>query len=646
MAGVLRSTTRSGAISAAQFLEQFQTSWTESRLTQTWSWSRRVPRRLGLAISGGADSMALAYLCRRMQIENLIDGLSVTAFVVDHKARQESSREARMVIGWLRDMGLNARVLELEWTGLDSPSKVSAFETHARRLRFQALGSACRDAGIETLLMGHHQDDNVETTLWRLCSGARGAGLTGIPSVARIPECHGLYGVSESGLQTVLRSNNLEPDLKIRIDQKNEARMTSSSRGKKASSTETPQHDEDTTISTGGILICRPLLSFPKSNLVTTCNENNIPFVNDPTNFDPTLTPRNAIRHLLSTEKLPKALRPPSILSLIERSKELVDKSNELSNELLKTCRIHKFNSRAGWMVVRFPSPSSDNNDKNKDERQRRHNLQIQALTLRRITELLSPFPENYFSLRSYEKFAGRLFAPSKEENRQPFTVGGVIFRPVREEIENDKTTDQKQSRRNTYLLSRQPYMRHRLPTLNFEFPSPTTADLKDMAKGSNSTCTPWYLWDDRYWIRLKLTHRVHTLQNGNKDPSGPLQLTVRPLQSSDLKEICRALDESEGREEAEGRLPSSQEFLDMLSWEAPGPIRFTVPLLTAREPTKPDEWPLALLTLPGRSSSGGTMNLGRDESWRVECEWTYKMINPEPLELMGWLKEVNTLYN
>lgn len=49
--------------------------------------------------------MALAYLCRRMQIENLIDDLSVTAFVVDHKARQESSREARMVIGWLRDMG-------------------------------------------------------------------------------------------------------------------------------------------------------------------------------------------------------------------------------------------------------------------------------------------------------------------------------------------------------------------------------------------------------------------------------------------------------------------------------------------------------------------------------------------------------------
>ncbi|KAL1855432.1 hypothetical protein Plec18170_004151 [Paecilomyces lecythidis] len=638
MAGVSRSATKSGAISAAQFLEQFQKAWIESRLTRAWFWTRGVPRRLGLAISGGADSMALAHLCRRMQVEKLLDGLSVTAFVVDHKAREKSSREARTVTGWLRDMGLNARILELEWTGLDAPSKVSAFETHARRLRFQALGTACRDAGIETLLMGHHQDDNVETTLWRLCSGGRGAGLMGIPSVARIPECHGLYGVSESGLQTVLKSNHLEHDLRIRIDQKNEARMTSSSREKISSSPELPQQNEDTIISTGGILIYRPLLSFPKSNLVATCIENNVPFVNDPTNFDPTLTPRNAIRHLLSTNKLPQALRPPSVLSLIERSKELVNQSIELSNEVLKACKIQKFNSRAGWMVVRFPSlPPRDNNDtRNEEENQKRHSLQIQALTLRRVTELLSPFPENHFSLRNYEKFAERLFNASEGESRAPFTVGGVIFRPLRDESQNGHIADQQ---RNTYLLSRQPYMRHRLPILNFEFPSPTAADTKNTTEQSKTIYTQWSLWDDRYWIRLRLTSRV---QDNTNVPLGPVQFTVRPLQPSDLKEICRVLDEFEGKEDDEGNLPSSQGFLDMLSREAPGPIRFTVPLLVARESTNLDERPLALLTLPSGNASGGTMSFGRDKSWKVECEWTFKMIDPEPLELMGWLKEIN----
>jgi WD repeat-containing protein 48 len=49
--------------------------------------------------------MALAFLCKQLQDQNLVDGMTVTAFVVDHKAREESSREARTVATWLSDMG-------------------------------------------------------------------------------------------------------------------------------------------------------------------------------------------------------------------------------------------------------------------------------------------------------------------------------------------------------------------------------------------------------------------------------------------------------------------------------------------------------------------------------------------------------------
>ena len=69
---------------------------------------------IGLAVSGGADSMALAYLCKQLQqlqakgngkSHSTGDGdLSVTAFVVDHKAREESSREARTVARWLEEI--------------------------------------------------------------------------------------------------------------------------------------------------------------------------------------------------------------------------------------------------------------------------------------------------------------------------------------------------------------------------------------------------------------------------------------------------------------------------------------------------------------------------------------------------------------
>lgn len=49
--------------------------------------------------------MALAFLCRQLERSALAGAISVTAFVVDHRARTESSQEARTVAGWLTAMG-------------------------------------------------------------------------------------------------------------------------------------------------------------------------------------------------------------------------------------------------------------------------------------------------------------------------------------------------------------------------------------------------------------------------------------------------------------------------------------------------------------------------------------------------------------
>lgn len=50
--------------------------------------------------------MCLAYLCQKLEQLGVHGSISVTAFVVDHKARQESNHEAKTVAGWLRDMGM------------------------------------------------------------------------------------------------------------------------------------------------------------------------------------------------------------------------------------------------------------------------------------------------------------------------------------------------------------------------------------------------------------------------------------------------------------------------------------------------------------------------------------------------------------
>ncbi|KAB8229084.1 tRNA lysidine(34) synthetase [Aspergillus alliaceus] len=595
------------AISVSQSLESFQRIWLGSRL------SRPFPRRLGLAISGGADSMALAYLSKQWE-KSEPDEISVTALVVDHKAREESTREAQMVSQWLKDIGIKSEVLELTWP---EATKVTAFETHARRLRFQALGKACRELQIEALLMGHHQDDTVETTIWRLCTGAKGAGLAGIPQVTRIPECHGLYGVSESGSSYTIPSKQ--------------------------------QPQRHTTISTGGILICRPLLSYPKTRLLATCHENNIPYVSDPTNFDPTLTPRNAIRSLLSNNQLPKALQPPSILSLVKSSQSLLTTSTTLSNTLLQTCKLTHLNLPSGSLILHFPKTPTPLLTSSKNPHERTH--QLQCLTLRRITDLISPFPENHFPLRSFESFTHLVF-PSDTQvphtQKKPFTLGGVLFQPLQQQKSKDnaatkeaqeKSPDDKDIDGNAWLLSRQPFMRNRLPTLRVEVPFSDTS----------VKYTSWNLWDNRFWVRLAIVPGQGS-SGGTMDgdvggvekvPKGGegVSLFIRPLQPSDLQVIRRVVDERGGNPGRKKTDPALVALMERLARDAPGQTRFTLPLVVVEKGPCGLEYdlPVALPTLDlWIPEMWECLQISR--LWKLQWEWMYKMIDNEPLELMGWL--------
>lgn len=501
--------------------------------------------------------------------------------------------------------------------------------------------------------MGHHQDDNVETTLWRLSSGARGAGLVGIPRLANIPECHGLYGVSESGSSFVLRTTALAMKKK-------------------------KQSNNDTIISTGGILIYRPLLSFPKSSLVATCQVNKIPFVSDPTNFDPTLTPRNAIRHLLSTGKLPRALQKQSILSLIRASQDLLGKTTEESNKFLRKCKLLDLNLHSGTVVVQFPRMIHLGVVLEKKEKIR----EIQSLTLRRITELISPFPGNHFPLRSFEPFTEYLFGNgnsnsnnnigstdvSEKTIRQAFTVGGILFRPLKpESISEEKNTNNN----NAWLLFRQPFMRNRLPILRFDLEVPGSDGNIGIGTGTaeadnpmQTKYTPWMLWDNRYWFRVALVGRNDTdgsnveniLKDGDQSEKKKTQLLVRPLQQSDLKKIYKTLDELPAKEDKHGgehlgkhkhklqhQDVSSTQLKAKLSREAPGHVRFTIPIIAMVVSDSSiggeiNEIPLALPTMGLRLPLPQSLPYARIYS--IEWEWMYKMVDSEVLGLLGQSSE------
>jgi tRNA(Ile)-lysidine synthase len=132
--------------------------------------------RLAAAVSGGPDSMALAFLADGWARRR---GGSVLALVVDHGLRPESAAEARLTAGRLGEVGIEARILR--W---DGPKPGSGIQAAARIARYGLLEAACRAQGILHLLLGHQHEDQAETVAMRAASGSGNAGLAGMAAVS------------------------------------------------------------------------------------------------------------------------------------------------------------------------------------------------------------------------------------------------------------------------------------------------------------------------------------------------------------------------------------------------------------------------------------------------------------------------------
>lgn len=146
---------------------------------------------LAVAVSGGADSMALALLAHAWARQR---GGAITALTVDHGLRREAAAEARQVHGWLLARGIPQQTLR--WRGAKPDSGIQAA---ARQARYDLLGRWCRRRGILHLLTGHHSGDQAETLLLRLQQGSGIEGLAGMPAVRALPGVRLLRPLLEVG---------------------------------------------------------------------------------------------------------------------------------------------------------------------------------------------------------------------------------------------------------------------------------------------------------------------------------------------------------------------------------------------------------------------------------------------------------------
>ena len=123
-----------------------------------------------VAVSGGADSMALLDLLTRLPC--LSDHPLVVAHV-DHGIHPDSARTAELVRAAAAE-----RRLPFVSTALELGAGTS--ETAARRARLAWLRATAREQGARWVVLAHHADDQHETTLMRFLRGSGPAGLAGM----------------------------------------------------------------------------------------------------------------------------------------------------------------------------------------------------------------------------------------------------------------------------------------------------------------------------------------------------------------------------------------------------------------------------------------------------------------------------------
>jgi tRNA(Ile)-lysidine synthase len=131
---------------------------------------------LALAVSGGADSMAMLVLGAAA-----FPGRCVAA-TVDHGLRAGAAAEAAMVARHCATLGIAHTILTLDMTS------IANVQAKAREARYVALAAWAERAGANHLATAHHADDQAETFLMRAARASGMAGLAGIrPSRALGP---------------------------------------------------------------------------------------------------------------------------------------------------------------------------------------------------------------------------------------------------------------------------------------------------------------------------------------------------------------------------------------------------------------------------------------------------------------------------
>ena len=141
-----------------------------------------LPVRAVVSLSGGVDSMVLAFILSRMGAGRW----RVAGVHIDYGNRPESGAEADFVAAWCAEQGIVFRLKRIEELRRGIAGR-DEYERESRRIRYDFYAACLAEfAGCGGVCVGHHAGDVQENVITNLLKGTSLLAVSGMAEVSTV----------------------------------------------------------------------------------------------------------------------------------------------------------------------------------------------------------------------------------------------------------------------------------------------------------------------------------------------------------------------------------------------------------------------------------------------------------------------------
>ncbi len=168
-----------------------------------------LPLKIGAAVSGGADSIAMLTALSHVLPKNM----ELRVVTVNHNIRpaEQTEGDAGFVQSYCEKLGVDCFRVDIPRGKVDETASVfgCGMEDAARRLRYGVFGDFKKKFALDYVCLAHNMDDQIETVLMRFLSGGDSVSLSGIPP-ARDFFLRPMIGISRCDIEKYLSARGVD----------------------------------------------------------------------------------------------------------------------------------------------------------------------------------------------------------------------------------------------------------------------------------------------------------------------------------------------------------------------------------------------------------------------------------------------------